>query len=53
MSSRGCAHLTDDIHQVLDRFRLEYRMTYEEVIGVLTLVMHDIIAEARGEYDED
>ena len=52
MSQRGCEHFTEDMHCLIDRMRLEYSMTYAEIVGCMELVKGDIVDEAREESED-
>lgn len=45
--SRASDHLARELAYLIDRFRLEYKLTYAEAVGVLELVKSDLIEEAR------
>jgi hypothetical protein len=49
MSRPGCDHFVGELEKLIDYFRLEYKMTYSEVIGCLELVKADVIADAIAE----
>ena len=50
--SRAADHFAEALFVLIDRMRLEYRMTYAETVGVLELVKADMIVEAQEESDE-
>ena len=45
--SRASDHLARELAYLIDRFRMEYKLTYAEAVGVLELVKSDLIEEAR------
>jgi hypothetical protein len=45
--SRASDHLARELACLIDRFRMEYQITYSEAVGVLELVKSDLIEEAR------
>ena len=51
-TSRAADHFAEALFVLIDRMRLEYRMTYAETVGVLELVKADMIVEAQEESDE-
>lgn len=47
-------HLNHELDMLVDRVRKEYEMSYEAVIGALTLKAHHLCAEAmKQEYEPD
>ena len=45
-------HFEDEIRRLIERFRLEYQITYGEVIGVLEILKLDMYSELREETEE-
>ena len=42
-------HLSDEIDRLVDRFRMEYEMTYAEAVGVLFMKAQLLCEEAEEE----
>ena len=48
------ARLTADIDKIIDYYRMEYKITYASVIGVLHVLAFGLLAETWGiKTDED
>ena len=44
--SRASEHFADEVCSLINRFRLEYDLTYPEAIGALEMVKFDLLQEA-------
>ena len=53
MSKRGTEHFNEELHNLIDRYRAEYEMTYAEIIGSLTIAAIALSKEKLGEDDDD
>ncbi len=53
MSSQAASDLTERIHREIDYCRIEYEMTYAEVVGVLTMSAHQMMEEAENDDEGD
>lgn len=53
MSDAGRQYLLDKLTDTIDYVRLEYDMTYTELIGCLEVVKHSILVEGSIDEDED
>jgi len=42
--------LREELNKVIDRFRLEYEITYAQTFGVLDIIKYELLREA---YDDD
>ena len=52
--SNAVPHFCNDLFRLIDRFRLEYEMSYAELVGCLEMQKDKIICEAyQDEDDED
>lgn len=45
--NRASDHFAKELASLIERFRMEYKLTYAEAVGVLELVKSDLIEEAR------
>ena len=52
MKDRYCHHLRDELDRTLFRFIKEYRISYEELLGVLDIIKHDHLHELRDNMEE-
>lgn len=46
MKRTAIVHLATELEQLINRYRFEYDITYEEVVGVLMMKAHTMIDEA-------
>lgn len=46
-------HLGTDLDRMIDRYRLEYDMTYAAMIGVLHMKIYLLSVEAAARFNED
>lgn len=51
--SRAVEHFQDELGRLIDRMRLEYEVSYAEVVGVLEITKHDLICEASEDDEEE
>lgn len=42
----------NDLHELIDRYRLEFDMSYAETVGMLEIVKQDIYMELRDEVED-
>lgn len=47
MSKEAETHFVNEFSAMLNRLRMEYTMTYAQVLGCIELIRADIIEEAR------
>lgn len=47
------AHLKEEIERVIDRFRLEYEVTYATVFGIFEIIKHEMIHEIDDENENN
>jgi len=52
MTKRGCEHFTEEMFSVIQRMRLEYDMTYAEMVGCLHIAAMELTMEALHEDDD-
>lgn len=46
MSKAGCDHFSADVIMLIDRMRMEYEMSYAEIIGCLEIIKASMVNEA-------
>ena len=51
MGVRATDAFVSEVEAVLQRMRAEWNLTYAEAIGCLTLIIADIVQEARDDDD--
>lgn len=51
MSKSAIDHFINEVNQVIDRFSFEYNINYAELIGALTLIIHDMSYENKENND--
>lgn len=51
--SNASKHLCEELGRLVDRFRIEYDLTYAEAIGAFELIKAELIAEAISDDEEE
>lgn len=46
-------HFQDDINKVIQRYRIEYELSYASVVGTLNIVMFDLMLEIGKRSQQD
>jgi hypothetical protein len=52
VSDNAINHFVDEVHRIINRFRHEYNINYAELIGALTLVIHDMTTENESNAED-
>ena len=51
--SHAQEHFADELERIIDRFRIEYDMTYAELVGTLIVAAHTMAQESLTGDEDD
>lgn len=46
-------HLSNDLHNLIDRYKAEYELSLASVVGVLEVVKHQVIKQQLSNLDDE